>query len=327
MPYLDQDDEDALSTNPGGFGYDRGRATSFSPQAPAESAAPSASPTNFVNFDRIFNANADVAASSAKALAGRVGQAAQGAQDAAGSANDQYLKDLAAGAIPQATGSDQLYGSTPGVKRQEMTGDGPQIGPEASGPQPTNVDTARGYADSEFAAPKSLLETQYGKDAGTQVRRAQSQVNALSDSGLAGLTGGTGMDAALIGTAGRGSFDALRKKYGGLEKAFGDQLKTEGGLYDAAKKTFDTSRKGWRDAVGGYDDNAQAAEAEVSKDRDAWEALDPKDQAFLGDRVFANTGPDSEYLRGVWRNQLDQQYGPGTFERLEREYRRRKGGH
>lgn len=305
MPYLAQTDEDELNlntVNPDGVGYAHGASPRSEPAA-YSSPTPGATPTNFVNFDRIFNANADAAKAGANELAGRVGKAAQGAQDAAGSADDQYRIALANGALPQAPDAGQLYGSTPGVKRQEMQGDGPQIGAPPTGPQPTSIDAARGYAESEFAAPRSLLDTQYGADAATQVRRAQSQVNALSDDKIAGLVGGNSMDAALIGSAGRSSFDALQKKYGRLAQAFGEQLKTEGGLYDDAKNGFEAARGSWRDAVGGYDADRTAAAEAPSKQPDD-DTLKKKYQAWASQNPGAVVNFDEWKAQGYpgWEN-------------------------
>lgn len=311
LPFGPNDDEDddtqvLRGADPVGIGYAHGATPNRGPQ-PTQSQAPTAGPTDFVNFDRIFSANADVATQRAGELATGVEKQATEANMAGVSAADQYQKALAASAKPAYQGQS-LYGSTGGTKRQELRGDGPQTGEVVSG-GPTNVDQARQYASGTFDQPKSLLETQYGKDAQSKIGKAQGAINQLGPDGdlqsliqnRYGASGGSKMDAALLGSAGRGQFDDLYRGFSRLDKVFGDSVAASGDQYDRAAQDYANATDGWGAAVQAYD--ARQAEAEKPK-MPSEDELKAKYEAWYRTQGFVQMPYDEWKAQGYpgWEN-------------------------
>lgn len=162
-------------------------ATPMAP-APVQLPRPKAvqGPTNFVNFQRYFNANKGAAERTAADVGHQVQQRNEDAAAALQKTQDDFNAKVAAGTV-QAPGDAEYLNAE-------------QLARAAAGyTGPAGLNEAAGYDDAVAAS-----------------QRAQQGNAALKDdAGLAALIGGphAGFDAALAGAAGRSNLDALRARF------------------------------------------------------------------------------------------------------------------
>ncbi len=322
--------------------------------------------SRFVNFERYFNANADAANKMAGGLADQVEGNADKAIHSVYGASDQFNKDVAAGtprfggemvdAAALTTAARSGTGSAPdvGVNKQGLTSDvqkgvgGAPLTPGTNEGQIITGDEAKRRAQAQYTGPKSLTETQGFADAQKGITGAQSQVDALGadrkygasqQSKLSALIqdlssgratqGGNELDASLTGYAGRGRFDALNKKYAGLQKYLDDAaVQGDVGVKEAMGITADTANK--------YGKLGEQADAEAFKQKENAKATQDQNTQVAGDRKILDSIPGDKMktIEDIWKmdpdsqtkfskEYFDEMYGPGGFDAIDREMQRR----
>lgn len=180
-----------------------------------QGAAPGASPTRFVSFDRYFNSNAQNAEKSAADMANKVGGAAESVKQKSESLFDNFTNDALKGA----------RGPTRSYEKVSEAGYDPyySIKSNAGSYQgPTSFTGYEGYSD---------LATNTTKAAG-DLKATQSSEGLQSifqrDNKYAGYTPGMSrFDAALTNRAAGDRFKNLAAKYGDLEGRL-NQYETQG---------------------------------------------------------------------------------------------------
>ncbi len=288
--------------------------TAGSPMAATASVAPTpngggdhrAQPTNFTNFSRRFNANADVSKQQAGKYAAQATGAAGKAAASLGAAQQKFATGVNTGSVapppgssapaatntggavpppaappPPLTGkpledalnpqpgaggasnvpvgnSQALSGEStrPGTNQQGLTGESTKTGA-------TSIADMLAKAGQSYTGPQGLdTET-----AAVDANAAQGQLDALkdpngiqalvNDSGQSGTRGSDALSGALIGSAGRQDFDALRGRFNPNKDLNDAQDKAIKQAKDA-KEQSEKNAEGWKGAAG---------EAQAGKDR------------------------------------------------------------
>jgi hypothetical protein len=252
--------------------------------------------TGYVNFDRLYNANAGVAdreaksrqaSTASKAGAAQAGLAgAQGKFNAGltGSANGGPSADDAAYATGQRQFDTDPTPMTPGGEARAKTEDEWRAGLEAG-------------TKKSYAGPNALS----GMDEYAKLTQDTAAAQDAAQNPLVGL-GQT--DAALLGAAGRPEFEAQRQQYGHLK----DDLSKANVASETAAKT---QRERDAEAQGNYArllsdyDARKDVEAGQQKDADAVKKA-------AGDKVAADANARAKFNQYVhggsegdhWRNSL-----------------------
>lgn len=216
-----------------------------------------ATQTGFLNFDRFFNANADVANREARRVNEGVANQAQKAKKGVQGVNQSYLDALNGGGPGTGPGFDEA-GNWQGGAAGPV---GMSPGGAASAGRAGLESQARTASQAAQLGIPSWTDMPGYQQSLDDVLEAQRQLDALgSEAGLAELSGGTSADAALLGTAGRGAFrqtqDAYGKKGTGHESlldyanAVADEAEDEGAVRQRERAARADE---YRRALEGYD--------------------------------------------------------------------------
>lgn len=184
--------------------------------------------TGFVGFDRYFQANRQGAQQMADRVAGGVQQQAQQAQQAIKGAQDTFAKKAQQDALtydPNANWAD--------VEARADSGDyaGPKTWKDAG------VDVA-GVSDKVVAAQGQVANL--GTTGGRAALLRESYRSGPSTSG------GSALDAALMGQAGGQRFAELQGYYGGIGQELKDAQAGTTAIYDAASAEHAQARDQYR---------------------------------------------------------------------------------
>ncbi len=268
-------------------------------------------PTDFVNFSRRFGANKDVAQREAAGYGRQAEHAAGAAQGALKAAQGNFAAGVntgTVGAAPNNTGwvntgpvADLHAGAT-----DYDTPPGPT--PAApSGPR-TTIEEMLAKAGQQYTGPAGLDTVDATKTAQT----AQQQLEALKDpNGIQALvsqrpSGSHGADAlsgALIGSAGRQQFDALRAKFN-PNKDLLDAQKVAVETAKKAKETSDANAKGW---------GANAAAAQAVKDENDASAAAALARAQAQAKKKSEVLPEEKFQESFKTLTLGTQVPQGDF--------------
>ncbi len=255
------------------FGGGQGKQPAQAPQAPATPqapAAPTAPSTNvgagaantgngaqprsaggFTNFGRVIAANKDVSTREAKAYEDRATQNATKARTSLDALRARFGDQLAAGTV---AGPDSMAPPQDGLMHID-----PMSGLPLTGHEGTSSDAMLSNAEKTYSGPGGLGDIEGVEDTYADTLAAEQNLGALgSQDGLQALiqqqtnrgnAGTSRLSGALIGSAGRRGFDALRARFD--PEADMESAETLAGM--KAKTAGDISRQNagdWR-ALGG----------------------------------------------------------------------------
>lgn len=284
MPYLPYDpnseDEEQRRLKQASMGAGMAPTGADAPgPGPSASQEPAAGPTNFVNFDRYFNANKTTAERAAKNLGDRVEYGAQDVRGAADMALGAFRQDADrsrpdAPVTPGEIRPDEPEAAETGLPGAART-PAAQQGLEGGAPQKTHVTEAQAeqYAGATYQGPKSLMDSQNFLNVQNLGEQSQQQLDSLGDaSGIAALMGGqrtgggdlTGasmLSSALVGHAGRSRFDDLRSKYAGIDKYLSGAVDQSTQYADGVESQIDTAADAWGGRLEKHKADRAAAEA------------------------------------------------------------------
>lgn len=291
MAYLPEEDDEAKkqadgAANPmlAGFGVSNTGAPKPAPSS--STAGPQQPSSSFVPYAAYANANQGSAQKMAQGLASDVDKSAGGAQAGLDSERQQYVDKVHAGdpyyqspsASLQNWGSLAAPSSPYAAPTSKKAGD---LGSTVN--KGLTADQSRAQAAKGYTGPASFDPSQGLRDRTTQA--SDQLANVGSDEGRQALlqqkygagggytAGESRLDAALAGSAGAGTFDALRAKYGDLVGKLGTA--------DSEADSVAQSAKGGADAMSGlYNQQATDKDALAAKNAslnvpygsDAWKA-------------------------------------------------------
>lgn len=248
------------------------------PVAPgAQPAAAAANPqpaSNFVSFDRYFDANKQSAGATADKLASGIQADASKAKSQIGGLQSQFNKGMQQGGVsaPVAHG----YGYVESQGRPLAGKDG----------KPISVAEAQRLAGSGYTGPNSLTDVDgyegvsgavktagekaanLGSQAGTQAQLAAMQTGAYSQ-------GQSAFDAALTNRAGGDRFNQLRGQFGALSQYLDGAVLQSGEQATAASTRSANAAKGYQRLLNNY---------ESEQNDIAAQANDKKIETVLGQR-------------------------------------------
>jgi hypothetical protein len=354
MPYLlptDEEDEekDGGAAPVGALGG--GALAPGGVQQPAAPAQPQGPSTDFVSWDRILAANKDAAKGAADKMAGGLQKGAQDVQSKLAGAQANFGKAVSAGtpagtqqapttSVPPSNSFGQPTKTpSPAAATRIPSGDPRRVRPKQ---QPA-------VTDAKYTGPNALSEDAGWGDILSGGRDAQGRLAATSqrredgslqgDSGIEALLqeeaqggytrGQSRMDAALLGSQGRGRFDELRKEYGGLLGQVGDADKASLVQSGAAKEQVaasnargvaanaEAARKAKEveataaaksrgpNTLEGYNQKYGAQKAQQTTDNDTEKWMQDTVNEFAGGVLGTDLGRDYEILNAI-------KSGPGT---------------
>lgn len=227
----------------------------------------------FINFSRIFNANAGAARQGANALADRVGGQGRTAQGALDDAQTKFEHDKDAGSVkfqdgtfipPEMRDGDAGSFALPGT---EETGSGPRfgVGVREMGSKKQGLDSedsrritreeAITRSNTKYTGPLTM-----GSDAlQAQTMDAASQARGIADfNQRQAMLGNSKLNAALTGASGNKMFGGKAKRFGGLHTRYNNLVAndTQEAL-DAAQLTKAGAAQ-YGDLVKTFDADAEA---------------------------------------------------------------------
>lgn len=278
------------------------------------------SATGYVNFDRLYNANAGVAQREAGARSDAIAKQAGAAKQGLAGAQSKFQSGLTGAANTGPTADDYSY-ATGGQKFGQGEAGGIAEQPNAGAPsvQIPGGGQAMGLEPAaRQRATKSEAEWRSGLEAGA--KSGYSGPNALSgmdeyakltqdtaaaqDAAMNPLVGMNKTDAALLGAAGRPRFEADKVKYGGLKS---DLAKAnEASFADAkARQAADAEARGNYERLLSDYDRSQGIIADEKAAEDA-------KKKSAGDKIAEDAATRAKfinYLHGGsegdhWRNSL-----------------------
>lgn len=250
--------------------------------------------TGFVNFGDIANANSGVSQRQAGRLQGNAEQKAQKAQQGLTGAQSAFSAQVRTGTNQGPSASDYGYASgklgfyrPPGaadVKRATSNGpnvsetqeglastetrNGPVADPTAlNAPSPDSVNAGaiteadwrarvEQGAQSGYSGPSSLTDLAEYEKLLQDSQEAGKVADGLGTrAGIQAQTGGTALDAALIGGAGRPGFSRVQQQYGGgkLMRSLDDAVVGSKADVARAKQQTATNQDAYAKLLEGYD--------------------------------------------------------------------------
>lgn len=261
---------------------EEGNALTGALPARASSAAPAAAPatgntdpgtgSDFVSFDRYYDANADASKNYANQL---TTQATNTANTAQGNI-DRSTEDFETATVGRGQTTRPAF-PTSTTAEQEATPRAPR--PRAAKTDDSWRDTIITQADRDIGAvgttveeaqakanPKpfeigSLLDAQFGgQKLADDIEHANQQVGALQtpegiQAAMHGASDGgvsDSLDAALVNRAGGTDFRALKNKYGSLTKLLDDRVKYSTGLANQARTNQSREKGRYQRALDAY---------------------------------------------------------------------------
>lgn len=262
----------------------------------------SAQPTNFTNFQRYWNANADASQRTADEMGGRAAMKAAQAAQALNKSQEQFGLDVGAGTVqgPEMGGGG---GSLPPDGGGGLVGEStrPTLGGDLTSTQMSEK------AAGTYSGPGSLGDTKGIDDTYAKALGAQQNLNALGTEGgqqaliqqqnAQGNTGTSKFSSGLTNAAGRGDFDKLRAHFnpqGDLDKA----VAKSGADADAAKALSAKNASEWAKAAGvkGTQEQEKAA-WDQAQAKAATDKLDAAAKA--ADAVVPSKSYEQTYAKGV----------------------------
>lgn len=217
------------------------------PYSPSPDTGPSGS--GYINFERIFNANADSAQKTAQKTAADIAGKADAAKSALGQVQNQFESAAQRGTVKAPDKGAQDYfntGKVPGpvtsqsAMQSQAAG---QLAQRQPAPNTLRKPTAADYesqakyaANNGYSGPSALdvmsgygdaLQKGHAAYDALQATQTQGGLQGLLQSESQGAPGGysdnqSAFDAALVGRAGGQQFANERNQYGNLEKLFND---------------------------------------------------------------------------------------------------------
>lgn len=334
----------------GGFG---GGAPAPAPTPASSSPTPQSTSTDHVSWDRILSANKDSAKAASDKLAAGVEKRAQDVQGQVGQARATFggevLEGTPDGARPTGTGLDEKPAAPTNVFGQPTRT--PQVQPsplappvvtdapaglrvtQSGGRGALSPEQAKARAAQKYTGPGALSEDagwgdilRAGGEASRRVGLTQSRDGRgqlQGDSGIEALLreqtpggytpGQSRQDAALLGATGRGRFNDLQQKYGGI-------MGELGAADDASKRMSEDART--RTAADATD--AQRALDTYQKPLDEAKARLAREQAddalyrkgFVSFRNIQDTTHPG--TRQLLIDKFNREFGEGAFEAASR---------
>jgi hypothetical protein len=268
------------------------QATNVGPGANTGAAAQRRpAPTSFTNFSRVQGANKDASTRQAQQYGARATLAGTQAQTSLGALKARFGGQLAAGTVA-APGEADGPGYDPDNPNADSNG---IVGPAS--------DLAYANAEKGYTGPAGLGEIEGVDDTVASMLGAQQGLNALGDDagGMQALiqqqnpqgTEGTSkLSAALVGSAGRKDFDALRARFN--PEADFDKADAEAMAQATAAGESSTANAGaWRELgdKSKVREDAMSAQAEAARKKDAEDAATrEKDKQWQADFAATDKG-------------------------------------
>lgn len=253
MPYVFDQAQDPKEQKPGGSG---GLALSTTPPPTLGAGNSGQAPGSgkFVNFDRIFNANASGAQQMADSATQNIGGMAESAQNAVADKEKSFGEAVQTGTQVGQTQFDasktpgQRYSHTPGSYTGPASFDA-HVGEQGMSDLRGGVQNAQDNLNltKDYYGVQTYLQNQHG--------------------GQGNYTQGMSVwDAALTGAAGMGQFANLRNKYAGLGGVIDGALTrgqaTVGDAQEAAAGPSSVTMLNYKDGA----ESREEAEAEAKRD-------------------------------------------------------------
>lgn len=314
--------------------------TPATPAAPTTPGGAGAGGGKFVNFERLLNANRDVADRTAGEMAARVDKDGQAATDATTFTLNTFKGD----ADRNTHTYDAGYGDLPfnGITYGSATNPDIEVAPGAYIPRAK----AEALSNVRYQGPSSLLDAQYGYGSlMSRAQGAQDDAQAVKDRG-AGLQtlmrkqygpstdGGSRMSAALTGYAGAPQFDALAEKYSGLTKLVSDSLGESQAYGEHAANVTQNTADRYGDQVAKFDaDQANAADEATRQTQEDFQKFPHNDVYGIDQDTFGRMTPEERQTLANWAGALDKAnpiYGRGQvlqkMTELAKQIKQRYGG-
>jgi hypothetical protein len=352
MAYVLEDEEEKKRQGPAGFGAGGlptlGAAGTSAPVTPAsKSPAPAQTGTGFVGWDQILSANKDASAARAGEMAEGMEAAGKQVKEKQTAAQQRFDEGVQAGtpaprhgaqATPSGPSAPNAFGqptSTPRVAAAPQPTQGafrPATAPanfNHAAPVTNAGERAAAQADvnARYDGPQALSDDAQWEDILNAGRDVESRIGSTqTPGGLEALvqekapqlgSGGSRMDAALLGATGQRRFDELRKEYGGLL----------GGL-----KGADAASRARTGAIqGGMAERSQSARGAIS----AFDASEAEKQRLQDEADRAREKQLAEEMKtGLYDTMTDEQLEalyavPGNqhiLEILRRRKQQKEGG-